>query len=104
MEDASIFTNQKTREIHAKYLKEAVDIKGNILLQPLINSSPILNSITFPGGDFAPICAAAKKNGIAVTVGCAELASDRRQHSIFCSSVYIDKSGEVQNVHRLECI
>jgi nitrilase len=73
------FNSSKQKELHSHYLQEAVNIEA---------------------GHLQPICALAKQRKIAVIVGTAERASDRGGHSIYCSLVYIDKQGNVQNVHR----
>jgi len=67
------------KDIHAHYLKSAVDIGR---------------------GDLLPICELAKSNNIAVMLGCYELGFDRGGHSGYCSLVYIDPAGEIRNAHR----
>lgn len=73
------FNSTKQKEIHAHYLRQAVNIEE---------------------GHLQPICDLAKQRSIAVIVGVAERASDRGGHSVYCSLVYIDKEGVIQNVHR----
>jgi len=73
------FNDATQKEIFAHYLKEAVNIEQ---------------------GDLKSICALAKKLQIAIYLGCAERASDRAGHSIYCSLVYIDALGTIQSVHR----
>ena len=73
------FNDTTQKEIFAHYLKEAVSIEK---------------------GDLNTICALAKKLEIAIYIGCAERASDRAGHSIYCSLVYIDALGTIQSVHR----
>ncbi len=51
-------------------------------------------------GDLEPVCAAARDNNIAVYVGIMERAANRGGHSLYCSMVYIDRSGVIQSVHR----
>ncbi|MFT6270580.1 MAG: nitrilase [Alphaproteobacteria bacterium] len=77
--DGARFNSTLQKELFAYYLKEAVSIEQ---------------------GDLKSICALVKKNGIAVYLGCAERASDRGGHSIYCSLLYIDKSGIIQSIHR----
>ncbi len=77
--DGARFNNATQKEIHAKYLSEAITIEK---------------------GDLNSICEVAKKLKIAVYIGCAESAADRGGHSIYCSLVYIDKNGIIQSVHR----
>lgn len=77
--DGSAFNNQRQKEIHAHYVKNSVEIEK---------------------GDLDSLCAAAKKHNIAVYVGTMERAQNRGGHSIYCSLVYIDKTGEIKSVHR----
>jgi nitrilase len=62
--DGAKFDSPIQKEVFAHYLNEAVSIES---------------------GDLTSICALAKKNGIAVYLGCAERAGDRGGHSIYCS-------------------
>jgi predicted amidohydrolase len=73
------FNSAKQKRIHAQYLTEAVNIES---------------------GHLDPICTLAKQRNIAVVLGTAERASDRGGHSIYCSLVYISRSGQIENVHR----
>lgn len=73
------FNDATQKEIFAHCLKEAVNIEK---------------------GDLKTICALAKKLQIAIYIGCAEKASDRAGHSIYCSLVYIDTLGTIQSIHR----
>lgn len=77
--DGARFNSTLQKELFAHYLKEAVSIER---------------------GDLKSICALAKKNEIAVYLGCAERAGDRGGHSIYCSLLYIDKAGIIQSIHR----
>lgn len=73
------FNDKKQKEIHAHYLKEGVNIEN---------------------GDLHSICESARTNKIAIYLGTIERASDRGGHSLYCSLVYINKSGEIKSVHR----
>lgn len=73
------FNSKTQKELHAHYLRNAVQIAK---------------------GDLAELCALAKEKQIAIYVGVAERAADRGGHSVYCSLVYIDKTGEIQSVHR----
>ncbi len=73
------FNSPKHKEIHAHYLRQAVNIEQ---------------------GHLDSICERAKHLRIAVVLGIAERATDRGGHSIYASLVYIDKEGLIQNVHR----
>ena len=77
--DGARFNDNKQKEIFAHYLKEAVCIEK---------------------GDLKTICALAKKLQIAIYIGCAEKATDRGGHSIYCSLLYIDALGIIQSIHR----
>lgn len=77
--DGAKFNSAIQKDIFAHYLNAAVSIEN---------------------GDLNSICALAKKNGIAVYLGCAERAGDRGGHSIYCSLLYIDKTGAIQSIHR----
>ncbi|WP_395792214.1 carbon-nitrogen hydrolase family protein [Aquimonas sp.] len=51
-------------------------------------------------GDLAPVCAAARAAEVQVVLGIIERPSERGGHSLYCSLVLIDASGEIRNVHR----
>ena len=57
-------------------------------------------SVVIERGDLDKVCAAARRHSIAVYLGTIERASDRGGHSLYCSMVYIDASGEIGSVHR----
>ena len=71
------FTDQK--RLHAEYLKQAVSIED---------------------GQLDPVCDAARAAKLAVVLGIAERGADRGGHTLFCSRVFIDASGEILSVHR----
>ncbi len=73
------FNSKIQKELHAHYLKNAVNIEQ---------------------GDLKEVCLSCKKHQISTVVGCIELASDRGGHSIYCSLVYVDQLGEIKSVHR----
>lgn len=73
------FNSPVQKEIHARYMKEAVQIEA---------------------GDLDALCKTAAKGRIAVALGCVERAKDRGGHSLYCSLVYIDRDGEIRSVHR----
>ena len=73
------FNDAAQKELYALYLREAVDIAA---------------------GDLSPVCAAAREAAVSVVLGVAERAADRGGHSIYCSRVFIDATGEVRSVHR----
>ena len=73
------FDDSLQKKWHAHYMQEAVQISQ---------------------GDLAAICQACKAHHLAAIVGCIELAKDRGNHSLYCSLVYIDATGNIASVHR----
>jgi nitrilase len=73
------FESQLQKELFAHYVSQGVCIED---------------------GDLEPVCKAAAKNGIAVYVGIMERAANRGRHSLYCTIVYIDKSGTIGSAHR----
>lgn len=73
------FDDPKQKAIFAQYLDQGVVIER---------------------GDLAPLCDVAQRNGVAVYLGVMERAPDRGGHSLYCSLVYIDASGQIGSVHR----
>lgn len=76
---ASVFNDTTQKEIHAHYLRNAVQIEA---------------------GDLDDICQLAKKYQMAIYLGIIERPQDRGGHSVYCSLVYIDANGTIQSVHR----
>ncbi len=77
--DGAVFESELQKELHAIYLREAVDITG---------------------GGLAETCALAAVHGLAVYLGTIERATDRSHHSLHASLVYIDPQGQIGSVHR----
>jgi nitrilase len=77
--DGARFESKVQKELFAHYAEQAIVIER---------------------GDLDTICAAAKEHSIAVYLGTIERAADRGGHSLYCSMVYIDASGEIGSVHR----
>jgi len=73
------FNSKIQKEIFAHYLSQGVDVAG---------------------GDLDDICKAAAKNKIAIYLGIIERAGDRGGHSLYCTLVYIDKTGKILSTHR----
>ena len=73
------FNNTTQKEIFARYLKEGVQIEA---------------------GHLDAICSKAKQHQIAIYLGIMERPSDRAGHSLYCSLVYITKTGKIASVHR----
>ncbi len=76
---SSAFENKVQKEIHAHYVDQSICIEN---------------------GDLNSITTLAKKLNIAIYLGIIERPLDRGGHSLYCSLVYIDKSGIIQSVHR----
>lgn len=57
-------------------------------------------AVTIEDGHLDGICAALKKAKMACYLGVIERPRQRSGHSLYCSFVYIDKSGIIQSVHR----
>lgn len=79
MTNGSEFNAKDQKEIHAHYLRNAIQIES---------------------GDLDEICELAKEKQTAVYLGAMERAKNRGGHSLYCSLVYIDKNGKIQSVHR----
>ena len=77
--DGAKFESGLQKELFAHYLRQGVCIED---------------------GDLDRICDVARDRDIAVYLGVMERAANRGGHSLYCSMVYIDKSGTVQSVHR----
>jgi len=60
----------------------------------------IKESVTIEKGHLDGIKAAAKKGNIMVVLGMIERPLERRNHSLYCSVVKIDRNGEILSVHR----
>jgi len=77
--NGSEFESSYQKELHAHYIKNAVQIEQ---------------------GDLDEICLLAKQHGIAIYLGIIERAANRGNHSLYCSLLYIDAQGKIQSVHR----
>jgi len=73
------FNSSIQKEIHAHYMDQSVCIEEGHLDQ---------------------LCEVAKKKEIAIYLGTIERPHDRGGHSLYCSMVYINESGEIKSVHR----
>jgi nitrilase len=73
------FNSQVQKEIHAHYIRNAVQIDV---------------------GDLNEICQLAKQFKMAIYLGTIERAKDRGGHSLYCSLVYINEEGAIKSVHR----
>ena len=73
------FDDPRQKELYAHYVDQAVQIEA---------------------GHLDEICAVAKETSTALYLGIIEKAQNRGGHSLYCSMVYVDKSGEIGSVHR----
>lgn len=77
--DGARFDAADQKELHAKYVDEAV--------QP-------------EAGHLAQVCDAARAGKVAVVLGVVERAADRGGHSLYCSRVFIAADGSIASIHR----
>ncbi len=75
----SEFDSSIQKEIHAHYIRNAVNIES---------------------GELSTICKCASRNKIAVYLGTIERAENRGGHSLYCTLVYINSKGEIMSSHR----
>ncbi len=77
--DGAEFNSAVQKEIHARYLDQAVSISE---------------------GHLDRLAEVAADRNIEIMVGCYERPEDRGGHTGYCSLVRVDRSGNVQNSHR----
>ncbi|MET1256347.1 carbon-nitrogen hydrolase family protein [Aliikangiella maris] len=77
--DGARFDNVEQKSIFAHYAEQAIQIER---------------------GDLATLCDIARQKNIATYVGVIERPLDRAGHSLYCSLVYIDQTGQIQSIHR----
>lgn len=77
--DGAAWDTKVNKELHAHYAR---------------------NSIQIELGELDSVCKLAKENKIAIYLGIIERAQNRGGHSLYCSLIYIDASGEIKSVHR----
>jgi nitrilase len=77
--DGARFDSDLQKQIHARYLREAVCIEA---------------------GDLEPAQDAARDAKCWVVLGVAERPRDRGGHTIYCSRIVIDDRGRIASVHR----
>jgi nitrilase len=73
------FNSRIQKEIHAHYLDQAICIEE---------------------GHLDTLCALAAKKKIAIYIGTIERPGDRGGHSLYCTIVFIDQTGEIKSTHR----
>ena len=72
----------------------------NSIIQKELHAHYIRNAVQIENGDLLDICKLAKEYSVAIYLGIIERAKDRGGHSLYCSLVYIDATGEIKSVHR----
>lgn len=77
--DGARFNSPAQKQMYAHYLDQGVVVER---------------------GDLDELCKVCAQNNMAAYVGVMERAPDRGGHSLYCSLVYIDRSGKVISVHR----
>lgn len=77
--DGARFNAPDQKALYAHYVDQAVQIEA---------------------GHLDEVCAVAKQTSTALYLGIIEKALNRGGHSLYCTMVYIDKSGEICSVHR----
>jgi nitrilase len=75
--NGAAWDSRVNKELHAHYTRNAVQME-----------------------ELGAICKLAKDNHMAIYLGVIERAKDRGGHSLYCSLVYIDGTGEIKSVHR----
>ncbi|MGB1448544.1 MAG: carbon-nitrogen hydrolase family protein [Flavobacteriaceae bacterium] len=74
--------------------------KWELPVNKTLHAHYVNNAIQIEAGDLAEVCALSRELSLAAYVGIIERAKDRGGHSLYCSLVYIDKTGQIQSVHR----
>lgn len=77
--EGTAFDSPMQKELHAHYVRNAVCIEK---------------------GDLDGICSELKNLNMASYLGIIEKPMDRGGHSLYCSLVFIDRTGQVRSVHR----
>ncbi len=72
----------------------------NATIQKEIHAHYIRNAVNIESGDLEGICKLAKENRLAIYLGTIERAANRGGHSVYCSLVYISRKGKIKSVHR----
>jgi nitrilase len=69
-------------------------------VQKEIHAHYIRNSIQIEKGELDGICQAASQHNTAVYLGIIERAQNRGGHSLYCTLLYIDQTGQIISAHR----
>jgi len=77
--DGAAFDAKHQKEIHAHYVRNAVQLEA---------------------GDLDAIAELAASYNMAIYLGIIERAQNRGGHSLYCSLVYINSAGQIKSVHR----
>lgn len=81
------------------WIEHSNGAKFESTLQKSFHAHYIAQAVDLAAGDLAPICDRAREGRLFVMLGCIERDRDRG-HSVFCSMVSINDSGDIINVHR----
>lgn len=74
--------------------------KFNSPVQKEIHAHYMANAVQLEAGHLDPMCELARKNKLAVMLGCIERPEDRGGHSLYASLMYISQNGVIESVHR----
>ncbi len=72
----------------------------NSIIQKELHAHYIRNAVQIENGDLLDICKLAKQYAISIYLGTIERAKDRGGHSLYCSLIYINADGDIKSVHR----
>jgi nitrilase len=72
----------------------------NSSLQKKLFAHYCAEAVVIERGDLDVFCQAARAHRMGLVLGIIERPQDRGGHSLYCSLVYIDRSGDICNVHR----
>jgi len=73
---------------------------GDMRLSREIHDRMLANAVDLGAGHLGPICAAARKHGTDVLVGCDELNTESSRATLYNTYVHITRDGTIANVHR----
>src|SRR5579871_605840 len=82
------------------WLESTGGAQFNSPLQKTIFAEYATQAVQLEAGHLGEIRAAAARHRLAIYLGCIERPTDRGGHSLYCSLVYINPTGEVASVHR----
>ncbi len=77
--DGAVFNSPAQKQMYSTYLDQGVVVER---------------------GDLDALCQLCKQHTIAMYLGVMERAPDRGGHSLYCTLVYVNQSGEIKSLHR----